>query len=114
VPEQLPNTSTRELVFDNGKAIGMSHRWAGGQYCSILTATGIVGCGIYDLSTASEFDQAIAIVRGTPAKPLVEPEDLLEARITACTPKAKSFGIEVGMRGRDAVEAMLQADPPAT
>ena len=59
--DTLPHTSTRELVFDNGKAIGMSHRWAGGQYCSILTAAGIVGCGIYDLSTASEFDQAIAI-----------------------------------------------------
>lgn len=109
--DTLPHTSTRELVFDNGKAIGMSHRWAGGQYCSILTAAGIVGCGIYDLRTASEFDQAIAIVKGTPTHPLVEPEDLYDGRITACTPKAESFGIEVGMRGRDAVELMLQAGP---
>jgi uncharacterized protein YunC (DUF1805 family) len=97
------------LHFENGKAIGMSHRWHGGQYCSILTKAGIVGCGIYDLETPAEFDQAIAIAKGTPAKPLCEPEDLFDAKIVGCTPKAASFGIEPGMTGRQAVELMLQA-----
>lgn len=81
-----------------------------GQYCSILTAAGIVGCGIFDLKTATEFGQAIAIARGTPEHPLVEPEDLFNAKIVDCTPKAKSFGIEIGMTGREAVERMLQAN----
>src|SRR6202166_282521 len=109
--DQIPRTTHRELVFENGKAIGISNRWEKGQYCSILTAAGIVGCGIYDLVTPDEFDQAIAIARGTPANPLVEPEDLLTARIVGLTPKAASFGIHVGMTGREAVERMLQAAP---
>ncbi len=109
--DKLPRTASRELPFDNGTAIGMSHRWVGGQYCTILTAAGIVGCGIYDMETPAEFDQAIAIAKGTPACPLVEPEDLYGARIVDCTPKAKSFGIEVGMSGREAVELMLKAVP---
>jgi uncharacterized protein YunC (DUF1805 family) len=107
--EPLPRTSSRELDFENGTAIGMSHRWIGGQYCSILTAAGLVGCGIYDMQTPAEFDQAIAIAKGTPACPLVEPEDLFDAKIVDCTPKAKSFGISLGMTGREAVERMLQA-----
>ncbi len=107
--QDLPRTTHRELKFDNGNAIGISNRWAKGQYCSILTEAGVVGCGIYDLKTPAEFDQAIAIARGTPANPLTEPEDLFDARIVGVTPKASSFGIHVGMTGREAVELMLKA-----
>jgi catechol 2,3-dioxygenase-like lactoylglutathione lyase family enzyme/uncharacterized protein YunC (DUF1805 family) len=110
--DHLPRTTNRELRFDNGTAIGMSHRWEKGQYCSILTAAGIVGCGIYDLETPAEFDQAIAIAKGTPANPLTEPEDLFDARIVGMTPKASALGICVGMTGREAVECMLQAGRP--
>jgi uncharacterized protein YunC (DUF1805 family) len=106
--DDLPRTTNRPLKFDHGEAIGMSHRWDQGQYCSILTKAGIVGCGIYDLKTAAEFDQAIAIIKGTPTKPMVEPEDLLEGKIVGLTPKAESIGIHIGMTGREAVELMLQ------
>jgi uncharacterized protein YunC (DUF1805 family) len=105
--DPLPRTISRPLQFHNGCAIGMSHRWQKGQYCSILTAAGIVGCGIYDLKIAAEFGQAIAIARGTPAKPLVDPEDLFEAKIVDATPQAKELGITVGMTGREAVEKLL-------
>jgi uncharacterized protein YunC (DUF1805 family) len=106
---RLPIHETRKLTFENGTAIGVSNRWHGGQYCSILTEAGIVGCGIYDLEVAAEFGQAIAIAKGTPAKPLVEPEDLYEAKIVGVTTLAAGYGIEVGMTGRQAVERMLQA-----
>ena len=109
--DNIPRTVQRPLHFDNGPAIGISNRWDKGQYCSILTPAGIVGCGIYDLVTPAEFGQAIAIARGTPACPLVEPEDLLDARIVGLTPKAASFGIKVGMTGGEAVELMLRASP---
>ncbi len=114
--EPIPRTVRRDLVFEHGRAIGISNRWEKGQYCSILTAAGIVGCGIYDLETPAEFDQAIAIARGTPACPLVEPEDLLDAKIVGVTPKAASYGVQVGMTGRTAVELMLKAKAatPAT
>jgi uncharacterized protein YunC (DUF1805 family) len=109
VPDQLPRTTSRPLAFANGTAIGISNRWERGQYCSILTRAGIVGCGIYDLKTAAEFGQAIAIAKGTPAAPLVEPEDLFEAKIAAVTPQAEALGIHAGMSGREAVERMLLA-----
>ena len=109
--ETLPRTSNRELQFENGKAIGMSHRWHQGQYCTILTKAGIVGCGIYDLVTPAEFGQAIAIAKGTPENPLCEPEDLFDAAIVGVTPRAGELGIELGMTGKQAVELMLQAQP---
>jgi hypothetical protein len=37
----LPSHTTRDLVFDHGAAIGISNKWAQGQYCSILTASTI-------------------------------------------------------------------------
>jgi uncharacterized protein YunC (DUF1805 family) len=97
------------MRFDNGEALGISNRWDRGQYCTILTRAGLVGCGIYDLPTAAEFGQAVAICRGTPASPLVEPEDLLTARIVDATPQAKALGVRVGMTGKEAVELLLKA-----
>ena len=47
----FPQHTTREMTFRNGAALGISNQWTGGQYCSILTAAGIVDCGIYDLRT---------------------------------------------------------------
>ena len=112
--DQIPRTVHRDMQFSNGQAIGISNRWDKGQYCSILTAAGIVGCGIYALETPAEFGQAIAIAKGTPAKPLVEPEDLLTAPIVGMTPQAAALGIRVGMPGREAVERLLQAGKPAS
>jgi catechol 2,3-dioxygenase-like lactoylglutathione lyase family enzyme/uncharacterized protein YunC (DUF1805 family) len=109
----LPRTVNRALQFEHGQALGISNRWEKGQYCAILTAAGIVGCGIYDLKTPAEFDQAIAIAKGTPACPLTEPEDLYDARIVGVTPRAAQYGVQVGMTGRQAVELMLQATPRA-
>jgi uncharacterized protein YunC (DUF1805 family) len=107
--EVVPRTVSRELTFANGTAIGVSNRWNKGQYCSILTEAGIVGCGIYDLETAAEFSLAIAICKGTPTKPLVEPEDLFDSKIVGATPQAEALGIRKGMTGKEAVELMLRA-----
>jgi uncharacterized protein YunC (DUF1805 family) len=105
----LPQVVHRPMQFAGGTAIGLAQKWVGGQCCAIQTAAGIVGCGIYALDVPAEFGQAIAIARGTPARPLTEPEDLLDAKIVGCTPQAKSLGIQPGMTGREAVEKMLAA-----
>ena len=107
--DPLPRTISRPLQFKNGCATGISNRWRKGQYCMILTEAGLVGCGIYDIKTAAEFGQAVAIARGTPQNPLVNPEDLFDAKIVDATPLAKELGIQVGMKGRDAVELLLAA-----
>ena len=104
-----PSSSSRWIQFKHGYALGICNLWNKGQYCSIITPAGIVGCGIYDLKTPAEFDQAIAIAKGTPANPLKEPEDLFDARIVGMTPKAASFGILHDMTGREAVELMQLA-----
>ncbi len=107
--DPLPRTISRPMQFKNGCAVGISNRWHKGQYCTIMTEAGLVGCGIYDVKTAAEFGQAVAIARGTPQNPLVNPEDLLDAKIVDATPQAKQLGIQVGMTGRDAVERLLAA-----
>ena len=112
--EAIPRTVTRELRFKNGTAVGNSNRWHKGQYCSILTEAGIVGCGIYDLGVAAEFGLAVAICKGTPAKPLVEPEDLYESKIVGASPAAEAMGNHKGITGREAVELMLQAKTSPT
>jgi uncharacterized protein YunC (DUF1805 family) len=107
--DPLPRTIARPMQFANGCATGISNRWRQGQYCVILTEAGLVGCGIYDVKTAGEFGQAVAIARGTPQNPLVNPEDLLDARIVDATPRAKELGVKIGMTGREAVERLLAA-----
>jgi uncharacterized protein YunC (DUF1805 family) len=108
--EALPRSITRPMQFQNGVALGVSNRWRNGQYCVIMTPAGLVGCGIYDMKTPAEFGQALAIAKGTPEQPLVEPEDLLDAKIVDATPQALRLGIEIGMRGKEAVERMLGAE----
>ena len=107
--DSLPRIISRPIQFKNGCAIGVSNRWRKGQYCTILTEAGLVGCGIYDVKTAAEFGQAVAIARGTPQNPLVNPEDLFDAKIVDATPKARELGIRIGMTGREAVELLLAA-----
>ena len=107
--EQQPlHVISRPLKMEHGSAIGISHRWSNGQYCAILTPAGIIGCGIYDIRSATTFDQVVAIARGTPQHPLVEPEDLFVAQIVEVSPRAAALGIHHGMSGRDAVETLLK------
>ncbi|MFL5240626.1 MAG: DUF1805 domain-containing protein [Gemmataceae bacterium] len=110
--DPLPRTIARPVTFKNGSAIGISNRWHNGQYCVLLTEAGLVGCGIYDVKTAAEFGQAVAIARGTPQKPLVNPEDLLDAKIVDATPQAQQLGIQIGMTGRQATEILLASSSP--
>jgi len=107
----LPIAKNNTIKFPSGEAIGTSYRWPGGQYCAIHTAHGLVGCGIYDIRAANEFNLAVAIARGTPANPLCEPEDLFDAKILEASHAAESLGVKVGMTGREAVEAMLASGP---
>jgi uncharacterized protein YunC (DUF1805 family) len=106
----LPIAKNKAIKFDAGEAIGTSYQWPGGQYCAIHTTRGLVGCGIYDIRSANEFNLAVAIARGTPANPLREPEDLFDAKILEVSNAAAKLGVKTGMTGRQAVEAMLAAN----
>ena len=108
----LPTAKNHTIEFAGGPAIGTSYQWPGGQYCAIHTSKGLVGCGIYDIRAANEFNLAVAIARGTPSNPLREPEDLFEAKILEVSNAAERLGISPGMTGREAVEKMLAAEKP--
>ena len=106
----LPQANHRVLKTPHGEALGASYRWNGGQYCAIHTNRGLIGCGIYDVKVAGEFNQAVAIAKGTPAKPLCEPEDLLPAKIVAVSEPAAKLGIQPGMTGLEALEKLLAGE----
>jgi uncharacterized protein YunC (DUF1805 family) len=105
----LPVAKNHTLDFRGGQDIGTSYRWPGGQYCAIHTSNGLVGCGIYDIRAANEFNLAVAIARGTPQKPLCEPEDLFNAKILEVSKAAEKLGVTPGMTGQEAVEKLLAA-----
>jgi uncharacterized protein YunC (DUF1805 family) len=70
----------------------------------------MVGCGIFDVEVAGEFGMAVAIAKGTPTKPLVEPEDLFGAKIVAVSEPAKELGIVPGMTGSEALAKLLEGN----
>ena len=107
MPESFPIATKRTLDTPYGPVIGTSTRWANGQYCALLTARGVVGCGIFDIATCDEFKISIAICRGTVARPLVEPEDLYDAKIVAVSKLAAEYGVKEGMTGLEAVGVLL-------
>ena len=101
-----PTVQHRPLDTPQGDVVGCSYRWEGGQYCSIQTPRGVVGCGIFDIAVANEFNMVFAIAKGTPAHPLREPEDLFDAKIVAVSQAAALLGVTPGMTGREAVAKM--------
>jgi uncharacterized protein YunC (DUF1805 family) len=107
---ELPIAASRVIQTPAGNAVGISHRWENGQYCALLTRKGLVGCGIYDLACADEFRFAFALAKGTPDRPLVEPEDLLSARIVRVSHSAREMGIREGMTGDEALGLLLAAE----
>ena len=50
---------------------------------------------------------AIAIARGTPEQPLVNPADLLTARVAEVSHPAAALGITVGMSGQEALTRLM-------
>jgi uncharacterized protein YunC (DUF1805 family) len=75
-----------------------------------MTKRGLVGCGIYDIACADEFNFAFALAKGTPEKPLVEPEDLFAAKIVRVSQRARKLGIQEQMTGLEALERLLEGE----
>ena len=87
-------------------AQGLSVQWDDGQFVVIVAQKGVVGCAAIDVSVLEEFDMTVATAHGTPENPLVTADDLLEARISKLTKKAREMGIAEGMSGREALDIM--------
>lgn len=101
----MHEVSKKEMA--QGRATGVSVKFDDGQFCFIATDNGVLGCGIFDINIFNEAGYAGAIMRGTEEKPYVEPEDLLEGKVSAVSDKAREMGIEVGMHGDVVLKKLL-------
>jgi len=97
----------RKVTMEGGKATGVSVKWDGGQFCFISTGRGILGCGIFNIEVFNEFNMAGALMKGTPERPYIEPEDLLGGKVTIISKAAAKLGIKRGMTGKKVLKKLL-------
>jgi len=68
----------------------------------IIAEKGFIMCGFLNVETAERLDVAAAMVSGVKTF-----EDILNAQVKAATPKAKSLGVETGMKGSEALRHIM-------
>jgi uncharacterized protein YunC (DUF1805 family) len=64
----------------------------------ITAEKGFVMCGFLNVETAEKLGVAAAVISGVKTF-----EDVLNGQVKAVTTKAKNLGVEVGMKGTDAL-----------
>ena len=101
----MPVNLTKVTTTTN-QADAIAAQWNDGQFIVLVAPKGLVACGIIDFSVTEKFNFAAAIAHGTPEKPLITADDLLEAKVTEVTDKAKEYGIIEGMTGREALDLL--------
>jgi uncharacterized protein YunC (DUF1805 family) len=67
----------------------------------VIAEKGFVMCGFLNIEVAERLGAAAAMVSGVKTF-----EDILNAEVKAITSKAKSFGVQLGMRGAEALAHM--------
>jgi uncharacterized protein YunC (DUF1805 family) len=67
----------------------------------ITAEKGFVMCGFLNIESAEKLGVAAAVISGVKTF-----EDVLNGQAKAVTSKAKSFGVEIGMKGVDALRHM--------
>jgi uncharacterized protein YunC (DUF1805 family) len=68
----------------------------------IIAEKGFVMCGFLNVEAAERFGVAAAMVSGVKSF-----EDMLNAQVKAVTSRARGFGVEVGMKGAEALKRMF-------
>ncbi len=64
----------------------------------IKAAHGFIGCGYFAVETANKLQERVAVVTGVKTF-----DDMLEAKIIACSNSAEAVGVRMGMSGREAL-----------
>jgi len=68
----------------------------------VVAEKGFVMCGFLNVDAAERLGVAAAVVSGVKTF-----EDVLNAQVKAATSKAKSLGVEIGMKGAEALKRLL-------
>ncbi|MCS7131838.1 MAG: DUF1805 domain-containing protein [Hadesarchaea archaeon] len=92
----------REVRVGERKALGIRVELPEAPLLLLVAPKGYVMCGYLNVETAERLGQAAAVVTGVRSL-----EEMLEARVTRATKKARELGIEEGMSGREALKLMF-------
>ena len=65
----------------------------------VIGEKGFIMCGFLNMESAEKLGTAAAVVSG-----VITFEDVLNGQVKAVTSKAKTLGVEVGMKGTDALK----------
>ncbi len=110
----FPMVKVKAIPVKDGRAQAqcVESSWESGQWVAIICTRGMVGCGAFDVKLMEEHEQVIAVAHGSVKHHLVTGEDLLDARISGVTKRARQYGVAEGMTGREAVELLSGSDHP--
>ncbi len=93
-----------ELKVNGKNCLGLKVDLPGSPAPLVLISAekGFVMCGFLDMHTAERLNVAAAMVSGVKSF-----DDVLNAEAKAITTKAKGLGVEIGMKGSEALKHML-------
>jgi uncharacterized protein YunC (DUF1805 family) len=73
---------------------------------AVITDTGMVGCGAFDVAALDSFSYPAARVRPSIGPSIVDIDDLLKGIVREANRAAVGRGIKNGMTGRDALNLL--------
>ena len=72
----------------------------------IVTDTGMLGCGAFDVTALDKFNYPAARVRSASGLPLDTLDDLQEGIVKDANNAAEILGITAGMKGKEALDLL--------
>jgi uncharacterized protein YunC (DUF1805 family) len=73
---------------------------------AVITDTGMVGCGAFDVAALDSFSYPAARVRPSLGPSIVDTEDILKGIVKDANRSAMGRGIRTGMTGRQALDLL--------
>lgn len=73
---------------------------------SVITDTGMVGCGAFDVAALNSFGYPAAKVRPAQGSSISTIEELMRGIVKEANPAAEKLGLKVGITGREALELL--------
>jgi uncharacterized protein YunC (DUF1805 family) len=95
-----------EVQLTRKKADGYIIPLGPANLVAIMTDTGMVGCGAFDVAALDSFSYPAAKVRPSIGPSIVDTDDILKGIIKEANRSAIGRGIRTGMTGREALELL--------
>jgi len=95
-----------EVQLTRKKADGYIIPLGPANLVAIITDTGMVGCGAFDVAALDSFSYPAARVRPGIGPSIVDTDDILKGIIKEANRSAFGRGIRTGMTGRQALELL--------